>query len=570
MQFQNAIQLLKLRDDLPMEQEMQKKCSQLLLILFLFFNGIAGISASAQEQIFEALDPRATWPEVDRIPLSERLGRLNEKKIFLIKSWLEDSGFDEATQDLADILRDSGATPIIADLNVRYSDPDTQLWSRMEQEAADAFIYIAAASSSTTSYAFKWATSLEQNGLPGVVITFDQLADVGETTMQREGAALRSIEFSYPTTSMSEDSYSSALQQAMLALTEPLTSEEKLTGIIQAEPYPEVAAYGDLDTIQQEFYEKGLTDGLPIIPPTRDRVEAMLQGTSHPPNEVVATQFLPEGLQVTVRQVAINAVMAGCLPEHMPVLLATIEAFQEFDLYSRLLNSQLRSTNSFAFMQVVNGPIAQELNMNSGVNALGPGNHANSVMGRALRLFINNLGGGEPGVNIMAVVGNNANYSFMFAENERQSPWESYSASQGFDSNESTLTFFSGGWAHSGNYNLGSPFDRIIDDISRFEEKGGATLIISPQRAEDLYQQGMSKADVSDYVWRNARAELGWLRNDGFFIETAAMQNLPEDTLVPIFPEGSIHVIVAGGDASPMMQAWHMNRPQTVSIDKWR
>lgn len=547
---------------------MLKKLPQFLLFLIVSFNGIT--CGSAQEPSYDALDPRATWPEVERIPLTERLETLTGNTIFLIKSWAEDSGFDETTEDLVEILRDAGATPVIADLNVRYSDPDTELWSRMEQVGADGFIYIGAASSSTTSYAFKWSTSLEKSGLPGVVITFDQLVDVGETTMQREGAALRSIEFSYPTSSMDENLYRSALQRTVIALTEELTVEERLTGIIQPELYTQIAASGDLETIQRDFYEKGLTDGLPIIPPTQDRVEAMLTGTSHSPDEVIATNFYPEGLQVTVRQVAINAVMAGCLPEHMPVLLATIEAYQQFDVNTNLLNSQLRSTNSFAFMQVVNGPIAQELNMNSGVNAIGPGNLANSVMGRALRLFIINLGGGNPGVNIMAVVGNTASYSFMFAENERQSPWETFGVSQGFDSNESTLTFFSGGWAHSGNYNMGSPFDRIIDDISRFEEKGGATLIISPQRAEDLYQQGMSKADVANYAWRSAQAELGWLRKDGFFIETADMENLPEDTLVPIFPEGSIHVIVAGGDASPMMQAWHMNRPQTVSIDKWR
>lgn len=539
-------------------------------LLFIVFSLNGGNSVSAQETIYEAFDPRASWPEVERIPLAERLDSLNGKTIFIIKSWFDDSGFDETTIDLATTLREIGATPVIADLNVRYSDPDTLLWARMEEQGADGFIYIGAASSSTTSYAFKWSTVLEKSGLPGVVIAFEQLNDVGETTMQREGAALRSVEFSYPTSSMNEGLYNSALQQTISALTEPLIAEERLTGIIQAASYPEIAASGDLDTIQREFYEKGLTDGLPIIPPTAEKVAAMLAGTSHSAEEVIATNFYPEGLQVTIRQLAINAVMAGCLPEHMPVLLATIEAYQLFDENTHLLNSQLRSTNSFAFMQVVNGPIAKELNMNSGVNALGPGNLANSVMGRALRLFILNLGGGKPGVNISAVIGNTASYSFMFAENEAQSPWESFSLSQGYKPEDSTLSFFSGGWAHAGNYNVGSPFDRIIDDIARFEEKGGATLIISPQRADDLFQQGMSKADVADYVWRSAQAELGWLRKDGFFLETADMKDLAEDTLVPIFPEGSIHVIVAGGDASPMMQAWHMNRPQTVSIDKWR
>jgi hypothetical protein len=309
----------------------------------------------------------------------------------------------------------------------------------------------------------------------------------------------------------------------------------------------------------------GLTDGLPIVPPTEAAVAAMLGGTSHAPDEVVAEVFYPEGLEVTVRHVAINAVMAGCLPAHMPVLLATIEAYQKVNL-----NSMLRSTNSFSFMQVVNGPIVQELNMNAGFGAVGPGNLANSAMGRALRLFVRNLGGGAPGVNLMAVLGNNTAYGFMFAENEAQSPWEPFSVSQGFDADESVLTFFSGGWSHFGNYNLGVPFDRVTKDMVRFEMKSGATVLISPQRAEALAADGMSKADVIDYLWRNATMPLEEARNEPFSGPVAAAESLPDDAMVPVFDKDSIHVIVAGGDASPMMQVWHMYRPQTVSIDKWR
>jgi hypothetical protein len=164
---------------------------------------------------------------------------------------------------------------------------------------------------------------------------------------------------------MDKTRYAKAIEQTIATLIAPLTATERATGIIKPAPHPEIAATGDLAVIQRVFYDKG-TDGLPIVPPTRAAVTAMLKGTSHSPDEVVARAFVPEGLGVTVRQVAINAVMAGCLPEQMPVRLATIEAYQKFNL-----NSMLRSTNSFAFMQVVNGPIAKALKMNSGVNAVG-------------------------------------------------------------------------------------------------------------------------------------------------------------------------------------------------------
>jgi hypothetical protein len=187
-----------------------------------------------------------------------------------------------------------------------------------------------------------------------------------------------------------------------------------------------------------------------------------------------------------------------------------------------------------------------------------------------MRLFIINLGGGHPGGNINAVIGNNAAHGFMFAENEAQSPWEPFSVTKGFKPEESTLSLFSGGWSHAGNYNLGTPFERVFQDIARFELMSGATLIISPQRAAELKRLGMSKADVIDTVWKGATRPLGELRREQFFRETPEMKSLPESAVVPVFPKGSIEVVVAGGDASPMMQAWHMYRPQIVSIDRWR
>ncbi|MCP5144454.1 MAG: hypothetical protein H6978_06490 [Gammaproteobacteria bacterium] len=535
------------------------RAALLLLMIGVMTNSLA------QAPQYRALDPRGTWPEVMRIPLAERLEDLRGKKIHLILSWDLESGFDTTVNDLADALRKAGAVPSIDHRNVRYSEDDPQLWASLKERSADGFLYIAAASSSTTSYAFKWSAKLEKSGLPGAVMAFDQLASVGETTSLREGARVRSVAFSYPTSAMPVADYAQAIAQALAALTRPLTDAEQQTGTYRPPANPDIAAEGDLAAVQQAFYAQGFTDGLPIIPPTEGNVAAMLKGTHHRADEVVAKVFYPEGLQATVRQVAINAVMAGCLPEHMPVLLATVEAFQKFNL-----NSMLRSTNSFAFMQVVNGPIATELKMNAGVNAVGPGNQANAAMGRALRLFIINLGGGAPGVNIMAVIGNNAGYGFMFAENEAQSPWESLSVAQGFKPGDSTLTLFSGGWAHAGNYNLGSKFERVAADIARFESKSGATIIISPQRAQDLSRQGMSRSDAIDFLWRHATRPLGELRQERFFSETQAMKAMPDSAAVPVFPEGSLHIVVAGGDASPMMQAWHMYRPQTVSVDKWR
>ncbi|MBP2666521.1 MAG: hypothetical protein H6Q76_1501 [Firmicutes bacterium] len=526
--------------------------SGLSTLVFIFLT-----SGAAQAQTIRALDPRGIAPAVERIPLSQRLARINGARICIVMSWPTNSAFDNVVKDLVPLLKERGAKEIaVKPRNVRYSEDDPQLWDEMRQKC-DAFIYVAAPSSSTTSYAFQWSAKLEKMGLPGAVVNFDDLNNVGDTTSSRWGAALRRSSFIYPPETMNKQAYAAALSRAIDNLTRPLTPDEKATGIIQPKPRLEVFVSGDFDQILKSYYDAGMTDGLPIIPPTAERVAAMLKCTSHKPDEIVAQALMPEGLGVTVKHVAINAVMAGCLPEQMPVLLATIEAYQKYNL-----NSILRSTNSFSFMQVVNGPIAQQLKMNSGTGALSPGNQANASMGRALRLFIINLGGGAPGVNLMAVIGNVSSYSFMFAENEKESPWEPLSVGLGYQKNDNTLTFFMGGWAHSGNYGLTGEvaLDNVAQDISRYQMTSGAAVIISPKFAQDLQRRGMSKADVESYLQKHST------RTPRRGRPGEAAQNGPAS----VFPEGSVKVIVAGGDASSMMQAWSMYRPLIVSIDKWR
>ena len=291
----------------------------------------------------------------------------------------------------------------------------------------------------------------------------------------------------------------------------------------------------------------------------------MLKGTSHSPDEVVARAFVPEGLGVTVRQVAINAVMAGCLPEQMPVLLATIEAYQKFNL-----NSMLRSTNSFAFMQVVNGPIAKSLKMNSGVNAVGPGNQANAAMGRALRLFITNLGGGAPGVNIMAVIGANSNYSFMFAENEEQSPWEPLSVSPGLQEGRKHADFLQRRLGAFGQLRSRHGAGRRAARSCALpaSERRRAHHLAAARRGARARRHEQGRRTQVPAGERDATgAASAWRSGSGHESQRGASR---PDNQVPVYQPGTIDVIVAGGDAAPMMQAWHMYRPQTVSIDKWR
>src|SRR5690349_5672137 len=187
-------------------------------------------------------------------------------------------------------------------------------------------------------------------------------------------------------------------------------------------------------------YARGWTDGLPVVPPTDERVFAMLKGTTRQPGEVVG-RIPPYLAPCTVEKVAINAVMAGCKPEYMPVLLAAIEAALE-PVFT--LHGVLATTYFSAPVIIANGPITKTIGMNCGINALGQGNRANMTIGRALNLIVRNVGGGKPGEADRATLGAPSKIGLCFAEDESDAEWESLSVARGFKRGVSTVTLFQG------------------------------------------------------------------------------------------------------------------------------
>ena len=210
-----------------------------------------------------------------------------------------------------------------------------------------------------------------------------------------------------------------------------------------------------LEDEMEALFERGWTDGLPVVPPSEKRVLAMLEGTTRRPDEVVAV-VPPDLVECSVEKVAINAVMAGCRPEYLPVVLAAVEAActNEFNMHGLLA-----TTMGTGPVIIVNGPIRRAIGMNSGFNVFGQGNRANLSIGRALQLVIRNVGGGRPGEVDRATFGNPGKLSFCFAEDEEGSPWQPLSVDQGAAPGASTVTLFPG----EGPRN-------IVDQLSREPE----------------------------------------------------------------------------------------------------
>jgi len=266
------------------------------------------------------------------------------------------------------------------------------------------------------------------------------------------------------------------------------------------------------DAAQAALAESGITDGLPVVPPTRERVDTMLRMSGVDASQPLAT-LPPAYAEVTWRDAAINAVMAGCVPQYLPAVGAAVTAMAatEFNLLGIST-----TTGSATVCVIVNGPIAREIGMNSGANAFGPGNRANATIGRAVRLTLQNVGGARAGEIDMATLGQPAKYTFAFAENEAESPWPPLHVERGFDRAAGVVTVA----GISGTIEVVDSESRTAEDLAQtFAQSmliagnvggagllgGGESLIVMPPEHADAFARaGCSKAQTKALIYERA------------------------------------------------------------------
>jgi len=272
--------------------------------------------------------------------------------------------------------------------------------------------------------------------------------------------------------------------------------------------------------INAAFYERGWTDGLPIVPPTPDGVREMLAATGRGGEELIA-EIPPNMGRATVEKIAVNALMAGCLPEDMPVILAAVKALAEERVGIQAIQG---TTDVHAPLLIVNGPIARQLDINSGPNCFGQGWRANATIGRAIRLIMLNLGGGAPGKIDKSTFGHPGKYTYCVAENEEASPWEPLHVERGFQAADSAVTIFPCEAPHqiSDHYNRSAIgiMRTICDAIATvgttpLYRAGEALLVISPEHAEAFRSDGWRKRDVKMHVFEHARVPVGRMKYQG-------------------------------------------------------
>ncbi|MFC1918507.1 hypothetical protein ACFLWW_00830 [Chloroflexota bacterium] len=293
------------------------------------------------------------------------------------------------------------------------------------------------------------------------------------------------------------------VDEVVAALTKPPTADEKSPESKERE-LPRVVFKGNLQEINSFFYKRGWTDGLPIIPPTQEAVDEMLTGTDLPPDHVVA-KMIPRLGKATVEKIAINAVMAGAIPPYMPLLIAGVQAL--VDPASSLYVFGV-STSSWSPLWVINGPIRNDLNINSGLGALSPGNIANATIGRAMGLIIRNIAGIRRGIEDMGCLGNAGKYSMVLAENEEKSPWEPLHVERGLNKEDSAITVFYANcyvqsWPHGTNAK--GVLESAIANTAVGLPGRNAAFLLPPTNAKWLADEGWTKAEIREFLKEYAR-----------------------------------------------------------------
>ncbi len=264
-------------------------------------------------------------------------------------------------------------------------------------------------------------------------------------------------------------------------------------------------------------YEQGWTDGLPVVPPSEDRVHEFLDAAGLVPDTVVG-EIPARARTITAEKVAINAVMAGCRPEYAPVVVAAVEALCAPE---HNVNGSAASTGGSAPLVIVSGPIAARIGMHGGVNLFGPGNRANATIGRALRLVLMNAGGATPGVMDKSTIGHPGKYSYCIAENDEARPWPPFHTQRGLSAEASAVTVYAGAapiYADNHHSNSAEGVLRTIAGVMAATGRLGgaaAVVVLCPEHAAVVKADGWGPDAVREFLAREARASVAEMKRAG-------------------------------------------------------
>lgn len=361
-------------------------------------------------------------------------------------------------------------------------------------------------------------------------------------------------------------------------------------------PYPlDVIKFkGTYADLNKMFFEKKLSLGLPVVPPTREAVARMLKGTSHKPGEVIWDSMPPRNGIVTTELVAATGVMAGCKPETMPLLLAIVDGLKSpsANPIGFVWRAQTTTTHPTAPLIMVNGPIVKQLGISNGTGAMGPEQPVNLCLGYFINLLGDVAGGSRPpdaDKSTQGWVGNTI--ATVLAENEDLNPWkQSFAVERGFKPTDNVLTLAGGGPPISQNDHASVEPQDLAEVMAHTMNAvgsnrcflNGGVWLVGPEHAATLARKGWTKKDVKEFLWKNARAPLKVMppKVDGKCSITSCCPpkefgEVTPDTLIPVCHKADqIDIVVVGGPGK-QSQWWSYGEfshipPTMINIDKWK
>ena len=321
-------------------------------------------------------------------------------------------------------------------------------------------------------------------------------------------------------------------------------------------------------------FEQGWTDGLPVVPPSVERVERMLAWEGRPPETPIAVHPAT-GYECTVHAAAVNAVMAGCKPEYFPVLVAAFEAMNEpgFNFHG-----STASTGGSAPLLIVSGPFADDIGMNSDVNLFGPGNRANATIGRAVRLILMNVFRMIPGISDKSTQGNPGKFSFCIAERSRGNPWPLLSEEQDYPEGVSSVTVFAGGGFCNVENHGGNTPEHILgtfaDAMANYGciTLGQSVVVMAPEHMRIVAGTGWTRKQAQEYLFAHAWRSIEGMKAVGKHRDIEYGKQHGEEGAHPMADDGKFHrglgpddilIVMGGGDAgghSSFIPSWSRGR----------
>jgi len=332
-----------------------------------------------------------------------------------------------------------------------------------------------------------------------------------------------------------------------------------------------------LEAINDHFYLSGWTDGLPIIPPTPERVNNMLTGMKWRSPDYLIGHIPPAMGLATLRTIATNAVMACCISAYLPVVVAAIQAVLEKQ-YG--LAHRQTTTHAGAPLVIVNGPIIKQIGLNYGNGVFGPGWRSNATIGRALRLALVNIGGAVPGETDFCQHGHPGKYTYCIAEHQAANPWEPLHVERGFDAQDSVVTVINAEAPHSMTENVQTDPIEIMRTFAdcmatyggnNLHSQGNPVVVLGPEHAQHIAAAGWKKKDIQMALFEMARRPWGMAKNRGkskgpFFPVWVDKNN--DDALVPIINEPKDLVVIVAGGAGGKSMWCPTAGAQSLSVSK--